>query len=574
MASSLAFLAHLSLLPVIVHGAGPQLNKMLEDAGVEPHFEDGIRVTDGKTLALARQLFLDENIKLVEALEGYGVRARPITSGVFQAEYLDKDKYNLVGKVVKVDKRPIESALKAGCLPILTSTAETPEGQILNVNADIAAGELARALQPLKIVYLSEKGGLFNEDTKEKISTINLDEEWEELTKQWWFRYGTRLKIKEIKELLEDLPRTSSVAIIATSDLQKELFTDSGAGTLIQRGNKLDVKTSIADLDAGKIEKALERAGAFAADADKTAATKKFLDGLSGKEFKAYADAPMEVLAVVTPSAGKDIAVMELLSASKAGWLQRIVDNVFSAVKKDFKKLVWVVESEDENLSSHFDKADGSFGHGKKTMFWYGLSDPNEVATLISDFVGPAKPLGDASKVLHPQKQQTRAFSTMRRPTVGQQFGLGQRRFMSTTNPNPPLGSEYATNTKNSKVALIGARGYTGQALINLINAHPHFEVAYVSSRELAGQPLTGYDKSEITYSNLSAEDVRKLDSEGKVDCWIMALPNGVAGPFIEAVNASGNRDSVIVDLSADKRFDKTWTYGLPGKKTSTSFPV
>src|SRR5690606_18469456 len=143
LASSLAFLAHLSLLPVVVHGAGPQLNRMLEQSGVEPHFEDGIRVTDGKTLALARQLFLDENIRLAEALEKYGVRTRPITSGVFQADYLNKEKYNLVGKVVKVDKRPIEAAIKAGCLPILTSTAETPEGQILNVNADIAAGELA-----------------------------------------------------------------------------------------------------------------------------------------------------------------------------------------------------------------------------------------------------------------------------------------------------------------------------------------------------------------------------------------------------------------------------------------------
>lgn len=53
---------------------------------------------------------------------------------------------------------------------------------------------------------------------------------------QWWCRYGTRLKIKEIKELLDGLPRTSSVAIIHPEDLQKELFTDTGAGTLIRRG--------------------------------------------------------------------------------------------------------------------------------------------------------------------------------------------------------------------------------------------------------------------------------------------------------------------------------------------------
>jgi N-acetyl-gamma-glutamyl-phosphate reductase/acetylglutamate kinase len=77
LTSALAFLNHVGLFPVVVHGAGPQLNKLLEDAGVEPQFEEGIRVTDGKTLAVARKLFLEENLKLVEKLEEMGVRARP-----------------------------------------------------------------------------------------------------------------------------------------------------------------------------------------------------------------------------------------------------------------------------------------------------------------------------------------------------------------------------------------------------------------------------------------------------------------------------------------------------------------
>ena len=123
----------LGLYPVVVHGMGARLNRMLQDAGVEPQFEGGIRVTDGTTLNLARQLALEENLKLVETLEDLGVRARPLTD-VFQAEYLDKDKWKFVGSVKKVDKAPIESAIRAGCLPILTSMATTSEGQVLNVN--------------------------------------------------------------------------------------------------------------------------------------------------------------------------------------------------------------------------------------------------------------------------------------------------------------------------------------------------------------------------------------------------------------------------------------------------------
>lgn len=81
---------------------------------MEPQFEGGIRITDGKTLGIARSLFLQENLKLVEELENVGVRARPITSGVFGAEFLDKEKYDLVGKITSVDKSPIEASIRAG----------------------------------------------------------------------------------------------------------------------------------------------------------------------------------------------------------------------------------------------------------------------------------------------------------------------------------------------------------------------------------------------------------------------------------------------------------------------------
>ena len=117
-------------------------------------------------------------------------------------------------------------------------------------------------------------------------------------------------------------------------------------------------------------------------------------------------------------------------------------------------------------------------------------------------------------------------------------------------------------------MALIGARGYTGQALIDLLHRHPHIELKHVSSRELAGQKLKGYDKKDITYENLSAEDVRKMAQRKEIDCWIMALPNGVCKPFVDAIDEARDKDAVIVDLSADYRFDSKWTYGLPELST------
>jgi N-acetyl-gamma-glutamyl-phosphate reductase/acetylglutamate kinase len=176
LASALSFLHRVGLYPIVVHGAGPQLNHLLEEAGVEPEYHDGIRVTDKATLEIARRVFQEENIKLVEALERMGTRAWPISGGVFTADYLDRDRYQYVGKIARVNKNLVESSIRAGALPILTSLAETPDGQILNVNADVAAGELARVLEPLKIIYLNEKGGLFHGGTGKKIDIINLDE--------------------------------------------------------------------------------------------------------------------------------------------------------------------------------------------------------------------------------------------------------------------------------------------------------------------------------------------------------------------------------------------------------------
>ncbi|KAG5938193.1 Protein arg-6, mitochondrial [Claviceps pazoutovae] len=145
-----------------------------------------------------------------------------------------------------------------------------------------------------------------------------------------------------------------------------------------------------------------------------------------------------------------------------------------------------------------------------------------------------------------------------------QQRQLQRRSYVATQNPNPPLGKKNASNTVPSRIGLIGARGYTGQALIDLLNQHPYIDLRHVSSRELTGQTLAGYTKRQIIYQNLSPEDVARLDPE--IDCWVMALPNGVCKPYIEALDQAQKdtgHKSVIVDLSADYRFDDSWTYGL-----------
>ncbi|EAQ89605.1 arg-6 protein, mitochondrial precursor [Chaetomium globosum CBS 148.51] len=529
LCSSLAFLYTVGLYPIIVHGAGPQLNTLLEQAGVEPQFEEGIRVTDPKTLRVARDLFLQENLNLVNKLEEKGVHAQPLTTGMFRADYLNKEKWGLVGKITGVNKQPIETAINNGYLPILTSMAETDDGQILNVNADVAAAELARALEPLKVVYLSEKGGLFDAGGQ-KISAINLDEEYEHLMSQSWVKYGTRLKIKEIKELLDTLPRATSVAIIHPGELQKELFTDSGAGTLIRRGSKLLSATNLSEFkDVEKLKEVLirDREGP-----DALATVDKYFEFLGENNFKAYYDGPMNALAIVLPANNGRQATLATLTITKSGWLSNIADNIFTALL-------------DEGLHREWPRH----------------------AWQLQPRVAVAARRG---KWRQARPQQTRSYSTLaRRPILSTPaFGqAGRRTYVTQTNPNPPIGKRNASKSQPARVALIGARGFTGQELIRLLDSHPNMDLRHVSSRELAGTKLEGYSKRDVIYENLSAEDVRDMERRGDIDCWVMALPNGVCKPFVEAVyegRKGSDHKSVIVDLSADYRFDDTWTYGLP----------
>jgi N-acetyl-gamma-glutamyl-phosphate reductase/acetylglutamate kinase len=106
-------------------------------------------------------MFLDETLKIVAALEQLGTRARSIDFGVLRADDLDEDKYKLVGRITRVDKLPLEAAIRVGALPILTLLAQSLPDQILNVDADIASGELTKELEPLTIVFHNDKGALW-----------------------------------------------------------------------------------------------------------------------------------------------------------------------------------------------------------------------------------------------------------------------------------------------------------------------------------------------------------------------------------------------------------------------------
>lgn len=377
--------------------------------------------------------------------------------------------------------------------------------------------------------------------------------------RQPWVKYGTKLKLREFKELLDHLPRSSSVAVISADSLQRELFTDSGAGTLIRRGYKLFKHKSIESVGPDRLRQVIHDRDPDVLAGDQSVTG--VLNELKKSPYHIYGDEPMDVVAIVTEPEG-EIPVMTKLLASRSGILNGTVDNVFNAVKKDHRKLFWTARADDENRAWHFERADGSFTRAGKSLFWYGVQDVKEVERIVKSFeekgrldrsylpVGPSAPPHRAAA-----PSGTRPFSTFARRAV----------------PGSSRGYATAVAPQSKRLALIGARGFTGQTLTSLLSQHPHIELTHVSSRQLEGYSLEDYKKADIKYSNLSAKDVERMEKDGVVDAWVMALPNGVCKPFVDAVDRGAKErksgeTSVVVDLSADYRFEDGWTYGLPGE--------
>ncbi len=118
------------------------------------------------------------------------------------------------------------------------------------------------------------------------------------------------------------------------------------------------------------------------------------------------------------------------------------------------------------------------------------------------------------------------------------------------------------TGPDRKRVGVVGARGHTGQELLALLLGHPRFEVVFAASRQLAGKPLSAL--AENLGQDLAFENIAPADLRGReFDALVLALPNGKAAEYVAAVDEYSPA-AVVLDLSADYRFDQNWYYGLP----------
>ncbi|WP_045737877.1 acetylglutamate kinase [Xanthomonas sp. MUS 060] len=372
LTSSLSFLQEVGLTPIVLHGAGPQLDAELAAAGIEKRTVNGLRVTSPEALAIVRRVFQTSNLKLVEALQQNGARATSITGGVFEAHYLDQATYGLVGEVTAVNLAPIEASLQAGSIPVITSLGETPSGQILNVNADIAANELVRELQPYKIIFLTGTGGLLDE-CGTVIDSINLSTEYAHLMQQPWINGGMRLKIEQIKDLLDRLPLESSVSITRPADLAKELFTHKGSGTLVRRGERVLRATSWQELDMPRLKTLIESSFGRTLAPD-------YFD--TTRLLRAYVSENYRTAVILTNEDGYTyLDKFAVLDDAQGEGLGRAVWNV---MREETPQLFWRSRHNNQVNIFYYAESDGCFKQEKWKVFWYGLENFEQIQHCVA----------------------------------------------------------------------------------------------------------------------------------------------------------------------------------------------
>ncbi|MGI0481214.1 acetylglutamate kinase [Geminocystis sp. CENA526] len=166
----IVFLASVGVRPVVVHGGGPEINTWLTKLGIEPQFKDGLRVTDAATMDVVEMVLVGRvNKELVTMVNNAGGKAVGICGkdgDLVLARSVDREKVGFVGEVMSVDSSLVESLVKSGYVPIISSVAADVDGQAHNINADTIAGEIAAALGAEKLILLTDTPGIL-EDYKD-----------------------------------------------------------------------------------------------------------------------------------------------------------------------------------------------------------------------------------------------------------------------------------------------------------------------------------------------------------------------------------------------------------------------
>ena len=245
-AQDIVLLKQVGVNPVIVHGGGPQIGKLLEQIGKKSRFIEGMRVTDNETMDVVEMVLGGQvNKQIVSLINRHGGRAVGLTGkdgNMIRARKMkisgDESEANdlgQVGEVESIDPTVVAMLDDDDFIPVIAPIGVGADGSAFNINADLVAGELARVLDAEKLLLLTNTPGVLDPDGK---LLTGLDAaETERLIAEGIIHGGMLPKVRCALDAVKAGVRTSQIIDGRVKhSVLLELLTDSGVGTLIKGG--------------------------------------------------------------------------------------------------------------------------------------------------------------------------------------------------------------------------------------------------------------------------------------------------------------------------------------------------
>jgi len=244
-AQDMAYLRYVGIKPVVVHGGGPQITARLAELGIQREFRGGFRYTDQATMEVVRDVLRNQiSAQLATLITAFGAETLVLSGedqDLMKAAVIKGDSpegpvdLGLVGEVRTVNPRAILEALNLGKVPVISSVAPDASGQLLNVNADLAAAAIAVALGAEKLMVLTDVPGLYANwpDGDSLLSEITRAELIELLPK---LESGMVPKMQAcLSAVSGGVPKAHVIDGREPHSILLEIFTEAGVGTQVTR---------------------------------------------------------------------------------------------------------------------------------------------------------------------------------------------------------------------------------------------------------------------------------------------------------------------------------------------------
>lgn len=237
----LILLKYVGMNPVIVHGGGPEINSLLTKLNIESKYHKGLRITDQQTMEIVQMVLVGKvGQEIVTLVNRYGGKAIGLSGKdanilVARKQLVEGVDLGFVGEIDKVNIEPITSIIKAGYIPVISPVGVGVDGESYNVNADVAAGEVAAALKAEKLVMLTDVEGIFADPSKpESLITALQAGRAKRMIETGAISSGMIPKVEAcVKAIESGVNRTHIIDGRIPHSMLLEIFTDAGIGTMV-----------------------------------------------------------------------------------------------------------------------------------------------------------------------------------------------------------------------------------------------------------------------------------------------------------------------------------------------------